>query len=68
MNIINNVASIEFNTDERKLLYETSMMLTKICESVADSTAEWDDFNIRNLRRISELFQEASESGKAYLF
>ena len=68
MNIINNVATLEFNTDERKLLHETSAMLEKICERVADDTAEWGDFNMRNLKRISELFQQASEGGKAYLY
>ena len=68
MNIINNVATLEFNTDERKLLHETSMMLAKICQDVENDDADWDSFSMRGLKRLSEIFQEASESGRAYLY
>lgn len=67
MNVINNVAVLEFNSDERELLHKTSTMLMRICQDVEADTFEWEEFDIRKLKRISEIFQEASNSGKAYL-
>ncbi len=68
MIVSNKVTTIKFDEDEMKVLEQAGAILNKIHIKVTDDEAEWGDYNIHQLKELSDLFLEASKSGVAEMY
>lgn len=68
MTVSNKVTTIKFNDDEKNTLHQAGVILNEISMRVKDDEAEWGEYNIQQLKELSDLFLEASKSGVAEMY
>ncbi len=68
MIVSNRVTTIEFDDNEKKVLEQAGAILDGINKRVTDDDAEWGEYNIQQLKELSDLFLEASKSGVAEMY